>query len=159
MEIQRVRVPKLYDPLYEKPSPLVPRNLRFEVDERLDANGRVIRELDLDQLNELIEKLKKEDIEAIAICFLHSFVNPTHEEMVETIIKKEFPECFVSISSQILPQKREYERTSTTVINSYVGPPVSRYLFALIQKLKQLMNKLKNPLSKMQITKTSLNLE
>ena len=136
LEIQRVRVPKLYDPLYEKPSPLVPRNLRFEVDERLDANGRVIRELDLDQLNELIEKLKKEDIEAIAICFLHSFVNPTHEEMVETIIKKEFPECFVSISSQILPQKREYERTSTTVINSYVGPPVSRYLFALIQKLK-----------------------
>ena len=136
LEIQRVRVPKLYDPLYEKPSPLVPRNLRFEVDERLDANGRVIRELDLDQLNEVIEKLKKEDIEAIAICFLHSFVNPTHEEMVETIIKKEFPECFVSISSQILPQKREYERTSTTVINSYVGPPVSRYLFALIQKLK-----------------------
>lgn len=136
LEIQRVRVPKLYDPLYEKPSPLVPRNLRFEVDERLDANGRVIRKLDLDQLNEVIEKLKKEDIEAIAICFLHSFVNPTHEEMVETIIKKEFPECFVSISSQILPQKREYERTSTTVINSYVGPPVSRYLSALIQKLK-----------------------
>jgi len=136
LEIQRVRVPKLYDPLYEKPSPLVPRNLRFEVDERLDANGRVIRKLDLDQLNEVIEKLKKEDIEAIAICFLHSFVNPTHEEMVETIIKKEFPECFVSISSQILPQKREYERTSTTVINSYVGPPVSRYLSALIKKLK-----------------------
>ena len=136
LEIQRVRVPKLYDPLYEKPSPLVPRNLRFEVDERLDANGKVIRELDLEQLNEVIEKLKKEDIEAIAICFLHSFVNPTHEEMVETIIKKEFPECFLSISSQILPQKREYERTSTTVINSYVGPPVSRYLLALIQKLK-----------------------
>ena len=136
LEIQRVRVPKLYDPLYEKPSPLVPRNLRFEVDERLNANGKVIRELDLEQLNEVIEKLKKEDIEAIAICFLHSFVNPTHEEMVETIIKKEFPECFVSISSQILPQKREYERTSTTVINSYVGPPVSRYLLALIQKLK-----------------------
>ncbi len=148
LEIQRVRVPKLYDPLYEKPSPLVPRNLRFEVDERLDANGRVIRELDLDQLNELIEKLKKEDIEAIAICFLHSFVNPTHEEIVETIIKKEFPECFVSISSQILPQKREYERTSTTVINSYVGPPVSRYLSALIQKLK--LSNLTNRLTVMQ---------
>mgnify|MGYP001429605854 CR=1 FL=1 len=148
LEIQRVRVPKLYDPLYEKPSPLVPRNLRFEVDERLDANGRVIRELDLDQLNEVIDKLKKEDIEAIAICFLHSFVNPTHEEIVETIIKKEFPECFVSISSQILPQKREYERTSTTVINSYVGPPVSRYLFALIQKLK--LSNLTNRLTVMQ---------
>ncbi len=148
LEIQRVRGPKLYDPLYEKPSPLVPRNLRFEVDERLDANGRVIRELDLDQLNDVIEKLKKEDIEAIAVCFLHSFVNPTHEEMVETIIKKEFPECFVSISSQILPQKREYERTSTTVINSYVGPPVSRYLFALIQKLK--LSNLTNRLTVMQ---------
>ena len=148
LEIQRVRVPKLYDPLYEKPSPLVPRNLRFEVDERLDANGRVIRELDLDQLNDVIEKLKKEDIEAIAVCFLHSFVNPTHEEMVETIIKKEFPECFVSISSQILPQKREYERTSTTVINSYVGPPVSRYLSALIQKLK--LSNLTNRLTVMQ---------
>ena len=148
LEIQRVRVPKLYDPLYEKPSPLVPRNLRFEVDERLDANGRVIRELDLDQLNDVIEKLKKEDIEAIAVCFLHSFVNPTHEEMVETIIKKEFQECFVSISSQILPQKREYERTSTTVINSYVGPPVSRYLFALIQKLK--LSNLTNRLTVMQ---------
>lgn len=136
LEIQRVRVPKLYDPLYEKPPALVPRNLRFEVDERLDANGRVIRELDLKQLNEVIEKLKKVGIEAIAICFLHSFVNPAHEEMVETIIKKEFPHCFVSISSKILPQKREYERTSTTVINSYVGPPVRRYLSALIQKLK-----------------------
>ena len=58
-KFRRVRVPKLYDPLYEKPSPLVPRNLRFEVDERLDANGKVIRELDLEQLNEVIEKLKK----------------------------------------------------------------------------------------------------
>ena len=136
LEIQRVRVPKLYDPLYEKPTPLVPRNLRFEVYERLDANGRIIRELDLERLNEVIEKLRKENIEAIAICFLHSFVNPIHEEMVATIIRKEFPDCFVSISSQILPQKREYERTSTTVINSYVGPPVSRYLSALMQKLK-----------------------
>ncbi|MEC9101594.1 MAG: hydantoinase/oxoprolinase family protein [Pseudomonadota bacterium] len=136
LEIQRVRVPKLYDPLYEKPAPLVPRNLRFEIDERLDAYGNVIREPDRAQLNRVILKLKKEKIEALAICFLHSFVNPVHEELVGQIIQKELPDLFVSLSSEILPQKREYERVSTTVINSYVGPPVSEYLSAMVEQLK-----------------------
>ncbi|MEC9044072.1 MAG: hydantoinase/oxoprolinase family protein [Pseudomonadota bacterium] len=136
LEIQRVRVPKLYDPLYEKPTPLVPRNLRFEIDERLDAYGNVIREPDRAQLNRVILKLKKEKIEALAICFLHSFVNPAHEEVVGQIIQKELPDLFVSLSSEILPQKREYERVSTTVINSYVGPPVSEYLSAMVEQLK-----------------------
>ena len=136
LEIQRVRVPKLYDPLYEKPAPLVPRNLRFEIDERLDAYGNVIREPDRAQLNRVILKLKKEKIEALAICFLHSFVNPAHEEIVGQIIQKELPDLFVSLSSEILPQKREYERVSTTVINSYVGPPVSEYLSAMVEQLK-----------------------
>ena len=136
LEIQRVRVPKLYDPLYEKPAPLVPRNLRFEIDERLDAYGNVIREPDRAQLNRVILKLKKEKIEALAICFLHSFVNPAHEEIVGQIIQKELPDLFVSLSSEILPQKREYERVSTTVINSYVGPPVSEYLSAMLDQLK-----------------------
>lgn len=136
LEIQRVRVPKLYDPLYEKPAPLVPRNLRFEIDERLDAYGNVIREPDRAQLNRVILKLKKEKIEALAICFLHSFVNPAHEELVGQIIQKELPDLFVSLSSEILPQKREYERVSTTVINSYVGPPVSEYLSAMVEQLK-----------------------
>ncbi|MEC7805891.1 MAG: hydantoinase/oxoprolinase family protein [Pseudomonadota bacterium] len=136
LEIQRVRVPKLYDPLYEKPAPLVPRNLWFEIDERLDAYGNVIREPDRAQLNRVILKLKKEKIEALAICFLHSFVNPAHEEIVGQIIQKELPDLFVSLSSEILPQKREYERVSTTVINSYVGPPVSEYLSAMVEQLK-----------------------
>ena len=136
LEIQRVRVPKLYDPLYEKPAPLVPRNLRFEIDERLDAYGNVIREPDRAQLNRVVLKLKKEKIEALAICFLHSFVNPAHEELVGQIIQKELPDLFVSLSSEILPQKREYERVSTTVINSYVGPPVSEYLSAMVEQLK-----------------------
>ena len=136
LEIQRVRVPKLYDPLYEKPAPLVPRNLRFEIDERLDAYGNVIREPDRAQLNRVILKLKKEKIEALAICFLHSFVNPAHEELVGQIIQKELPDLFVSLSSEILPQKREYERVSTTVIISYVGPPVSKYLSAMLDQLK-----------------------
>ncbi len=96
----------------------------------------MIREPDRAQLNRVILKLKKEKIEALAICFLHSFVNPAHEELVGQIIQKELPDLFVSLSSEILPQKREYERVSTTVINSYVGPPVSEYLSAMVEQLK-----------------------
>ena len=135
LEIQRIRVPKLYDPLYEKPLPLVPRNLRFEIDERLDAKGNVLKAPNLKQLDKIIEKIKAEKIESVAICFLHSFINPAHEELVGRVVKESLPDCFVSLSTNILPQKREYERTSTTVINAYVGPPVRDYLGEMIQQL------------------------
>ena len=71
----------------------------------------------------------------MAICFLHSFINPAHEELVGRVVKESLPDCFVSLSTNILPQKREYERTSTTVINAYVGPPVGDYLGEMIQQL------------------------
>ena len=135
LEIQRIRVPKLYDPLYEKPLPLVPRNLRFEIDERLDAKGNVLKSPNLKQLDTIIEKIRAEKIESLAICFLHSFINPAHEELVGRIVKESLPDCFVSLSTNILPQKREYERTSTTVINAYVGPPVRDYLGEMIRQL------------------------
>jgi N-methylhydantoinase A len=135
LEIQRIRVPKLYDPLYEKPLPLVPRNLRFEIDERLDAKGNVLKAPNLKQLDKIIEKIRAEKIESLAICFLHSFINPAHEELVGRIVKESLPDCFVSLSTNILPQKREYERTSTTVINAYVGPPVRDYLGEMIRQL------------------------
>ena len=135
LEIQRIRVPKLYDPLYEKPLPLVPRNLRFEIDERLDAKGNVLKAPNLKQLDTIIEKIRAEKIESLAICFLHSFINPAHEELVGRIVKESLPDCFVSLSTNILPQKREYERTSTTVINAYVGPPVRDYLGEMIRQL------------------------
>jgi N-methylhydantoinase A len=136
LELQRVRVPALYDPLFEKPKPLVPRRLRFEVDERLDADGRVVTPLDRASVQAAIDAIAQEEVEAIAVCLLHSYANPEHELAVGEMIRAALPDRFLSLSADILPQKREYERTSTTVINAYVGPPVSRYMQALIDDLR-----------------------
>ena len=135
LELQRVRVPALYDPLFEKPKPLVPRRLRLEVAERLDATGAVVTGLDRAGVAAAIETLKREGVEAIAVCFLHSYANDAHEREAGAIIRDALPDRFLSLSVDVLPQKREYERASTTVINAYVGPPVSRYLRAMIGDL------------------------
>jgi N-methylhydantoinase A len=131
LELRRVRVPALYDPLFVKPPPLVPRHLRFEVDERMDAAGCVLRTLREADVATAIERIKRYGVEAVAVCFLHSYANPAHERAVGELLRAALPDCYISLSSEVLPQKREYERTSTTVINSYVGPPVSRYIAAL----------------------------
>ncbi len=136
LELQRVRVPALYDPLFEKPKPLVPRRLRFEVTERLDAEGKVVTALSRDDVAAAIAAIGEADIEAIAVCFLHSYANPAHEREAGEMIRAAMPDKFLSLSIDILPQKREYERTSTTVINAYVGPPVSRYMRAMIDDLQ-----------------------
>ena len=136
LELQRVRVPALYDPLFEKPKPLVPRRLRFEVRERLDARGEVVEALDRDDVARAIAAMRDEDVEAIAVCFLHSYANPAHEEQAGAMIREALPDRFLSLSIDVLPQKREYERTSTTVINAYVGPPVSAYMRAMIDDLR-----------------------
>jgi N-methylhydantoinase A len=135
LELQRVRVPALYDPLFEKPKPLVPRRLRLEVAERLDATGAVVTGLDRAGVAAAIETLKREGVEAIAVCFLHSYANDAHEREAGAMIRDALPDRFLSLSVDVLPQKREYERASTTVINAYVGPPVSRYLRAMIGDL------------------------
>jgi N-methylhydantoinase A len=137
LELRRIRVPRLYEPLYEKPAPLVPRRHRYEVPERLDARGAVVRPLDEDAVHALAAMLREEKIEAIAIALLHSPVDPVHERRVAEILKAALPECYLSVSSDVLPEIREYERTSTTVINAYVGPLVSRYLESLRQRLEQ----------------------
>ena len=128
LELQRVRVPALYEPLFEKPKPLVPRRLRFEVTERLDAQGNVVTPLACADVAAAIEAIRRTDVEAIAVCFLHSYANPEHERVAGEMIRTVLPDRFLSLSIDVLPQKREYERTSTTVINAYVGPPVSRYM-------------------------------
>ena len=128
LELQRIRVPRLYEPLYVKPAPLVPRHLRFEVDERLDASGAVIRPLQTDDVRAAIEAMRAAAVEAVAVCFLHSYANPAHEKQVGAMLRREMPDLFVSLSVEVLPQSKEYERTSTTVINSYIGPPVKAYL-------------------------------
>ncbi|HEX3350625.1 MAG TPA: hydantoinase/oxoprolinase family protein [Acetobacteraceae bacterium] len=131
LEFRRIRVPRLYDPLYVKPAPLVPRNLRLEVTERLDATGSVVQPLDEADVAGTIAVLEREAVEAVAVCFLHAYANAAHEQRVGDLLRARFPEMFVTLSSDILPEIREYERTSTAVINAYIGPIVSRYVRAL----------------------------
>ena len=136
LEIQRVRVPELYKPLYEKPKPLVPRNLRFEIPERISSDGEIIVPLVEEEIIKCAEKLKKLNIEAVSVCYLNSYANSIHEDRTGEILRKLLPDTFISVSAEVLPQMREYERTSTTVINSYVGPPVKKYIESLVKQMK-----------------------
>src|SRR4029453_3372935 len=120
--------PHLYDLQADKPPALVPRYLRREVRERLAWDGAVVDKLSLDDVREALDALKGEDLQALAVCFLYSFVDPTHERLVEAEIRARLPGLFVSLSADVSPEFREYERLSTTVINAYLGPLVSRYL-------------------------------
>ena len=135
LELRRIRVPRLYDPLYEKPQPLVPRRRRFEVTERLNARGETVTALDEAQVRELAEVLVRSGVEAVAISFLHSYANPVHEQRVAEILRASMPGAFISVSSEVLPEIREYERTSTTVVNAYVGPMMARYLGSFREQL------------------------
>jgi N-methylhydantoinase A len=126
LEIRRVRLPVLYDIHWRKPDPLVRRERRLEVDERIGPGGEVRRALDLEGAREAIARLKALGCESIAVCFLHSYANPRHEQAVGEAASGEFP--FVSLSCEVLPEAREYERTATTVVDAYVKPVVSRYL-------------------------------
>lgn len=136
LELRRIRVPRLYEPLYRKPEPLAKRRLRLEVSERLDARGEVIVPLDEDAVRARAGALAAEGVEAVAICFLHSYANPAHEARTAEILREALPAgCFISASHEVLPEMREYERTSTTVVNAYIGPVVSRYLSELQRRL------------------------
>lgn len=137
LELRRIRVPRLYEPLYVKPRPLSPRNWRYEVDERLDACGQVVTPLNLDDVYRAAEQMKIAGIEAVAVCFLHSYLNPSHERAAGEILRSVLPNVFVSLSVDILPQMREYERTSTTVVNAYVGPIVKKYLDSMEADLRR----------------------
>jgi N-methylhydantoinase A len=137
LEIQRVRVPTLYNPLYVRPPPLVPRNLRFEIEERLDADGGVLTPISDADIDRAVKRIKTEKVEAVAVCYLHSYANATHERRTGELLREALPGCYISLSVDVLPQKREYERTSTTVINSYVGPPVQAYLQSLQGALRE----------------------
>jgi N-methylhydantoinase A len=137
LELRRTRVPRLYDPLYVKPEPLVPRNWRFEITERLAADGSVLVDLIESEVLAVARKIRATRIESIAICFLHSYANPVHEQQAVQILRTELPSRFITASVEILPEIREYERTSTTVINAYVGPPVKQYIGKLAEELRR----------------------
>ena len=134
-EIGRGNRPEGYNLFFKRPVPLVPRDLRLEVEERLYATGEVLKPLDENSATETIGKLKAAGVESIAVCLLHAYANAEHERRLGELLRAQFPEAYVSLSHEILREFREYERTSTTVLNSYVGPLVSRYLVALEKML------------------------
>ena len=131
IEICREMRYDVYNLQIEYPIPLVPRHLRFEVNERVSFDGKVIRPLDEGQVLSLIEELKKKKIESIAISFLHSYNNPEHERRVASIVREHWPEVSISTSSEVLPQIEEYERTNTTIVNAYINRVMDEYLSRL----------------------------
>jgi N-methylhydantoinase A len=136
LELRRLRVPELFSLDYTPPPPLVERRLRLEVDERMAADGSVITELDIASVHRAIARIEEDGAEAVAICLLHSYRNAEHEERIAELVKEALPEAYLSVSINVLPEIREYERTSTTVVNAYIGPLVNRYIRALGRRLK-----------------------
>jgi N-methylhydantoinase A len=128
LEIARQTRSSLYDLQFSKPTPLIPRQLVFEIPERLDASGSIVRELDVSAVREVARELALQDIDSVAVCLLHSYRNADHEREIARILGEELPSLLVSLSSDIAPEFREYIRASTTVINAVVRPPVSEYL-------------------------------
>jgi N-methylhydantoinase A len=135
LEIARQIRPSLYDLQFEKPPPLVPRQLCFEVPERLDAKGQVVTPLDEKALAEVVERIAESEVEAVAVCLLHSYRNPDHERRIGEAIAARLPNVIISLSADVVPEFREYLRASTTVINSAVAPIVSTYLKSISEKL------------------------
>ena len=127
-QIGRGNRPESYNLFFKRPKPLVPRRDTFEIVERLNAEGEVITALDRDGAAATVQRVKDEGIAAVAVCFIHSWANPAHESALGALLGAALPGVFHSLSHEILREYREYERTSTTVLNAYVGPKVSKYL-------------------------------
>lgn len=128
LEIGRQRRPEIYNLYFEKPKVLIPRRYRLEINERTLPTGKVLAKPSEKELEKIVRFIEKEGIESIAISFLHSYVNPENERFVAQYLKKKKPEIYISISSEVDNQYREFERTSTTVINALLMPLVSRYV-------------------------------
>ena len=128
LELRRLRIPHMYDLFWRKPPPLVERRLRFEIDERMTAGGAVLKAVDAAEVRELAGRLREAAVDSIAVCFLHAYLYPGHEEQVGAILAEELPDAIVSLSSEILREQREYERSATTVVNAYVRPLMASYI-------------------------------
>ncbi len=126
--IGRGNRPDAFNLFFHRPRPLVPRDLTFELPERMNAAGKILAPLDPAAAMQLAQMLTALDLQAVAVCFLHSYANPAHEILAGEILRRVLPNLFVTLSHEILREFREYERTSTTVLNAFVGPRVSRYL-------------------------------
>jgi N-methylhydantoinase A/oxoprolinase/acetone carboxylase beta subunit len=126
----------IYQDLPWQRYPIVRRRYRLTVPERITKDGSVLVPLDEEKAREQVRRLKAEGVEAVAVCFLFSFLNPDHEARVAAIVREEFPEAFLSVSSEVLPQYREYERFSTVCLNAYIGPRVATYVRRLEDELR-----------------------
>jgi len=136
-EIGRSNRPDAYNLFFERPVPLVPRRLRREVTERMTARGEIHTPLNREEAAAVVAELKDTGVDSIAVCLLHSYANPAHEEALGEIIASVYPGAYVTLSHHILREYREYERTSTTAVNAYVGPVVARYLGSLQTHLQR----------------------
>ncbi len=128
LELRRMRMPHLYDYFWTKPAPLVERHLRFEVAERVLADGTVRTALDEADARAVAARLREAGVESVAVCLLHAHLYPAHEQLLGAILREELPEIPVSLSSEILREQQEYERTATTVVNAYVRPLMAQYV-------------------------------
>ncbi|HXT80035.1 MAG TPA: hydantoinase/oxoprolinase family protein [Acetobacteraceae bacterium] len=138
LEIRDLRMPVLYDLRWTKPRALVERRLRLEVIEKMRPDGSVSVPLDPDSVQAVIAMLRAERAASVAICLLHSYANPDHEREVADAVRAAMPDIAISVSSEILPEIKEYPRTSTTVINAYVQPVVRAYITSLDARLRAL---------------------
>jgi len=127
----------LFDLSFQKPTPLVPRPLRFDVDERVMASGEILEPLDQNSIRETAKLLRDKNVNAVAICFLHSYANSEHELSARDILKELLPDVYVSVSSEIVPEYREFERLTTTVLNAFIGPTLDSYLSRLERDISQ----------------------
>ena len=135
LEIARQTRPHLYDYSVTRPEPLARRAHRIEVTERLNADGDVLMPLDISETEAAAARLKDAGVKAVAICFLHAYRNPAHEQQAQDIVERIFPDALISLSSDILPEFREYERISTTAVNAYVAPRMSAYLNRFVERV------------------------
>ena len=138
LELRRIRAPQMYDLFFDKPQALVDRYLRFELTERISASGEVLTPISESELWRLKEELEKEAVESVAVCTLHAYAFPEHENIVGDFLRSQLPDVPVSLSSEVLPERKEYERTATTVVNAYVRPVMQRYLNAMRNGLQEM---------------------
>lgn len=138
IEIGRQNRPSLYDLTFKRPNTIVPRSLRFEISERVDSHGKIITEIDKKELNDIIKDMKNRGLRSVAVSFLNSYLNSSNESEASAAMAEDFP--YLSVSSKIAPEQREYERTSTTVVNAALMPIVSRYVKSLESRIKEMGN-------------------
>ncbi|MBR5241939.1 MAG: hydantoinase/oxoprolinase family protein, partial [Clostridia bacterium] len=146
LEIGRQKRPELYNLQADKPRTLISRDLRYEADERTDYKGNVIADVDEKEIKSIVEDIRKNGVESVAVMLINSYINSENEEKIAEIIRESYPEVFLTVSGDLSKQFREYERLCGTVINSFVGPEVKKY-----------MNNLKKTLESIDIDRAYIN--